>query len=186
MTDAPRLRLQQPSAWRLAIYASIGLWLVMAVGNVALYAVRPPNHWPLLESAEALQIASLVPIALLLHRVNRRSPASRAVTAVGIIAMAGTMAIDLGFVTGVATFGVGLLGGPVFVVAYLVVLIWLLAANSLAWRAETLPRGLAGLGVATALTATLLYPAWAIWLARAVRPVARRERAQSERDASHL
>ena len=26
------------------------------------------------------------------------------------------------------------------------VLIWLLAANTLAWRAETLPRGLAGLG----------------------------------------
>jgi hypothetical protein len=155
-----------------AIYASVGLWLVMAVGNIALYAVRPAGHWPLLESAETLQMASLIPIALLLHGVNRRSAASRAITGAGIIAMAVIVAIDLGFVTGVVTFGVGLLGGPVFIVGYVVVLVWLLAANTLAWRAETLPRGLAMLGVAAAMTATLLYPAWAIWLAKAVRRVA--------------
>lgn len=141
----------------------------MAAGNVALYAVWPTGHWPLLESVETLQMASLIPIALLLDRVNGGSPASRLVTAIGITAMSVAIAIDVTFVTGLVAFGIGPLGGPVFVVDYLVVLAWLFAANALAWRAGTLPRGLAILGMATAVTATLLYPAWAIWLGHEVR-----------------
>jgi hypothetical protein len=163
------LGLRQPTGWRLAIYASIVLWVAMAVGNVALYAVRPTGHWPLLEGVETLQMASLVPIALLLDRVNGGSPASHLVTAIGIAAMLVAIAIDVGFLTGLVAFGVGPVGGPLFVVDYLVVLAWLLAANALAWRAETLRRALALLGMATAITATLLYPLWAIWLAHAIR-----------------
>ena len=159
------LGLRQPSTWRWAIYASVVLWIAMAVGNVALFSARPPGHWPLLESVETLQIASLIPIALLLDRVNGGSPASRLVTAAGIVATLVAVAIDIGFVTGLVTFGDGLLGGPIFALDYLVVLAWLSAANALVWRARTLPRGLALLGMATAITATLLYPAWAVWLA---------------------
>jgi hypothetical protein len=164
-----RLGLRHSSAWRTAVYASLVLWVAMAAGNVALYAVRPAGHWPLLESVEALQMASLIPIALLLDRVNRGSKASGVVTTVGIVAMLVSVAIDLGFVTGLVAFGVGPIGGPLFVLDYLLVLTWLFAANALAWRAGTLPRGLVLLGVGTALTATLLYPAWAIWLGREVR-----------------
>ena len=164
------LGVRHASAWRMAVYASLVLWVAMAAGNVALYAVRPAGHWPLLESVEALQMASLIPIALLLDRVNGRSKASGLVTTVGIVAMLVSVAIDLGFVTGHVAFGVGPIGGPLFVLDYLLVLAWLFAANALAWRAGTLPRGLVLLGVGTALTATLLYSAWAIWLGREVRP----------------
>ena len=159
----------QRSAWRLAIYASVLLWLAMAAGNVVLYSVRPTGHWPALESVETVQMASLIPIALLLDRMNGGSVASRLVTAVGIAAMLVAVAIDIGFVTGLVAFGVGPVGGPLFVVDYLIVLAWLFAANALAARSGTLRRGLALLGMATAVTATLLYPAWAVWLAREVR-----------------
>jgi hypothetical protein len=164
-----RVGLAQPSAWRVAIYASVALWVAMAAGNVALYAVLPEGHWPLLESIETVQMASLIPIALLLDKVNGGCPASRVVTVVGIAAMLVTVAIDIGFITTLIAFGVGPVGGPLFVVGYLLVLAWLFAANALAWRAQTLPQGLARLGMATAITATLPYPAWGVWLAHQVR-----------------
>jgi len=50
------------------------------------------------------------------------------------------------------------------------VLLWLLATNMLALRFNTLERGLALLGIGTALTATLLYPISAIRLSRALEP----------------
>jgi len=154
--------------WRAAIYVSLVLWVAMAVGNVALFMVRPARHWPVLEAVEAFQVASLIPIALLLHRQNRRSSASRVLTLGGILAMTTAVLIDLGFVTERVAFGVGPLGGPLFVADFVLVLVWLLAANTLAWRARTLPPRTAVLGIATALTATLLYPAWARQLARAL------------------
>src|SRR5574340_367689 len=103
---------RHPSAWRMALYTSVLLWVAMAAGNVALYAVRPTGHWPLLESVEALQVASLIPIALLLERVSGGSAAGRLVTAIGIAALLVALAIDAGFVTGLVAFGIGPLGGP--------------------------------------------------------------------------
>jgi len=41
-----------------------------------------------------------------------------------------------------------------------------LAGNVPAWRARTQPRGVALTGIASAAAATLLYPVWAMWLAR--------------------
>lgn len=158
----------QASRWLRAIYVSLALWLAMAVGNSALFAVRPANHWPVLEAIEAWQVASLIPVALLLHRVNRRSRASRVVTLVGIAAMIVAVAIDVGFVTGMIAFGVGPVGGPIFIADFLAVLVWLAGANALAWQGATLPRGTALTGILTAITATLLYPAWASQLARAL------------------
>ncbi len=155
-------------SWRAGIYASLVLWLAMAAGNGALFAIRPARHWPVLEAVEACQVASLVPVALLLDRVNHRSPASRMVTIMGIVAMSVAVAIDIGFVTELLAFGVGPVGGPVFVVAFLTVMMWLFAANALAWRARTLAPSAAVLGMATALTMSLLYPAWAIQIARTV------------------
>lgn len=165
-TSAVELRPRY--AWQVAIYASVLLWLAMAAGNAALYAVRPPGHWPVLEGIETVQIASLIPIALLLDRINRRSRASRVVTWIGVAAMVLVVLINIGFVTGAFSFGVGLIGGPVFVAGYLVVLGWLFAASALAWQVPTLPRGLTLLGIGAAITATLLFPAWALGLARHV------------------
>jgi hypothetical protein len=163
-----RSGLGQVSRWRAAIHVSVALWVAMAAGNVALFTVRPASHWPVLEAVEACQVASLIPIALLLDRVNRGSSASRAVTLIGIVAMSVAVAIDVGFVTELAAFGVGAVGGSVFVTDFLIVLLWLLAANALAWQGATLPRTTALLGMATAITATLLYPVWASQLASAV------------------
>jgi hypothetical protein len=42
--------------------------VVPTLGNVALFALRPAEHWPVLETIEGLQTASLIPIARLLHR----------------------------------------------------------------------------------------------------------------------
>jgi len=141
----------------------------VVVGNIALFAVRPANHWPLLESAETLQVASLIPIALILYRRSRRGPASRLVLAVGLGAMALGIAIDIGFVSGLVTYGAGAIGGALFYAVEVVTLAWLLAANVVAWRDGGLSGRLAGLGVATALMATLLYPAWAVLVARATK-----------------
>jgi hypothetical protein len=81
--------------------------------------------------------------------------------------LAGTL-VAIGFATGAVTFGEGAIGGPVFVVGYVLLLIWLVAANLVAWRLESLPRRLAGIGMAAGLTVTLLYPVWAVGLARTV------------------
>lgn len=162
--------VSQPPAllrlWRMALVASVVLWLAMIAGNVALYAVHPARHWPVLESVETLQVASLIPVALLLHQLNRRTPLSRLITTVSIGAMVAGVAMDLGFVTERLTFGQGPIGGPGFFIVWVVVLVWLLGANAVAWRRRTLPRGVAALGMATAATATLLYPVWALRLQR--------------------
>src|SRR5260221_11401711 len=147
--------------WRLALVASVVLWLAMIAGNVALYAVHPARHWPVLESVETLQVASLIPVALILHQLNRRTMLSRLITTISIGAMVAGVAIDLGFVTERLTFGQGPIGGPVFFIVWVVVLGWLLGANAVAWRQRTLPRGVAALGMATAGTGTLLYQVWA-------------------------
>jgi hypothetical protein len=164
-----QLARRTTTAWRASIYASVVLWVAAIGGNVALFAVHPARHWPLLETVETLQVASLIPVALVLHALNRRSALSLPVTALGIAAMLAGVAIDIGFVTELVTYGKGVIGGPGFYIYEVLVLVWLLAANVLAWRADTLPRGLALLGMATAGTATLLYPLWAIWLLRVLR-----------------
>ncbi len=46
----------------------------------------------------------------------------------------------------------------------------LLGANLIALQAGGRPRGLFALGVASALTGTLLFPVWALWLARTLGP----------------
>jgi hypothetical protein len=50
-------------------------------------------------------------------------------------------------------------------VALVGLLVWLFTTNVLAWRGRALPRNLALLGMAAAITITLLYPVWALWLA---------------------
>jgi hypothetical protein len=151
---------------RISIAASVVLWLAMAAGNIALFAVHPARHWPVLETVETLQVASLIPVALLLHQLNQRTTLSRLITTIGIGALVAGVAIDLGFVTELLTFGQGPIGGPIAAIVALVVLGWLLGANALAWRRRSLPRGVAALGMATAATATLLYPVWALALLR--------------------
>lgn len=151
--------------WRLAIYASAVLWLAMVAGNIALYSVRPVGHWPALEAIEVLQAASLIPVALYLHRRDR-STASLAITVLGVAAMLVQMLIGVGFASGATTFGQDLVGGPLYIATFLLIFAWLFLANALAWRRGTLPRWLALLGVGTAASATLLLPFWAIGLAR--------------------
>lgn len=151
--------------WQLAIFASVVLWVATLAGNAALFAVRPATHWPVLETLETLQVASLIPIAIVLHRLNQRSSLSLAITTIGVVAMLVGVAIDIGFVTELWTYGKGPVGGLGFYVFEIAVLIWLLAANALALRDRTLPRNLAIVGAATAATGFLLFPVWAIWLA---------------------
>jgi hypothetical protein len=169
-----RLRLAQGSQnpallrrWKMLIAASVVLWLAMAGGNIALFTVRPASHWPVLETVETLQVASLIPVALILHRLNQRTTLSRLITTIGIAAMVAAVAIDLGFVTELLAFSKGLIGGPIFYVVELAVFGWLFGANAIAWRRRSLPRSVAALGIATAATATLLYPLWALGLLRA-------------------
>jgi hypothetical protein len=157
------------TTWKLALYASVALWLATVAGNLALYAVRPSSHWPVLETVEALQVASLIPVALLVHTLIKRSTLSRPLTALGVLSMMAGAAIDIAFATGAASFGDGFIGGPVFAVAEILLLAWLLAANWLAWRLGTIPIRIAWLGMGSALTATLLYPVWAIGLSRVLR-----------------
>jgi hypothetical protein len=105
-------------------------------------------------------------VALILHQLNQRTTLSRLITIIGIGAMVAGAAIDLGFVTELLTFGKGPIGGPGVSIVGLLVLGWLLGANALAWRRRSLPRSVAVLGIATAATATLLYPVWALRLLR--------------------
>jgi hypothetical protein len=156
--------------WRLWIAASVVLWLAMAAGNIALFTVRPAGHWPLLETVEALQVASLIPVALILHQLNQRAALSRIITAIGIVAMVAAAAIDVGFVTELVAFSKGFIGGPGFYIVELVVFGWLFGANAVAWSRRSLPGGVAFLGMAAAATATLLYPVWALLLLRDLNP----------------
>lgn len=158
--------LALPRRWGMWIVVSVVLWLAMAAGNITLFAVHPTRHWPVLETVETLQVASLIPVAILLHRLNQRTTLSRLITTIGIGAMVAAVAIDLGFVTELVAFSKGLIGGPIFYIVELVVFGWLLGANAVAWRHRSLPRGVAALGMAAAATATLLYPVWALALLR--------------------
>lgn len=164
-------RIVAAPGWRIAIYVSVVLWVATVAGNVALYAMHPATHWPLLESVETLQVASLVPVALLLHRLNYRSVLCLFITVMGVGGMLAGVLIDIGFATGLVSFAEGPIGGPAFYISEGLVLLWLLAINMLALRFNTLERGLALLGIGSALTATLLYPVWAIRLSRALQPV---------------
>ncbi len=89
----------------------------------------------------------------------------------GVGGMLAGVLIDIGFATGLVSFAEGPIGGPAFYISEGLVLLWLLAINMLALRFNTLERGLALLGIGSALTATLLYPVWAIRLSRALQPV---------------
>jgi hypothetical protein len=162
---------QTPTAlwqWRVAIIASIVLWLAMFAGNIALYGVHPAGHWPVLEGVETLQAASLIPIALILHRLNRGASLSLIITILGIGAMVAIGAIGVEFATELVAFSKGPIGGIVYYISWLVMLGWLFSANAVAWSRHTLPRRVALLGMAMAVTATLLYPVWALRLLRAL------------------
>jgi hypothetical protein len=95
--------------WIWAIYVSVLLWLAVAVGNIALFALRPAEHWPVLETIEGLQTASLIPIALLLHRINRRSRKSAVVTVVGTLTVLLDVVISFAFASELLTFGTGMI-----------------------------------------------------------------------------
>ena len=95
--------------WLWAIYVSVLLWLAVAIGNIALFALRPAEHWPVLETIEGLQTASLIPIALLLHRINRRSGQSAVVTVVGTLAMLLGAVLSFAFASELLTFGPGMI-----------------------------------------------------------------------------
>src|SRR5215217_2865496 len=151
--------------WLWAIYVSVLLWLAVAVGNIALFTLRPAEHWPALETIEGLQTASLIPIALLLHRINRRSRQSAVITVAGILGMLLGAVLSFAFASELLTFGTGLIAVFGDTVALVGLLVWLFTTNLLAWRGRALPRNLALLGMAAAITITLLYPVWALWLA---------------------
>jgi hypothetical protein len=151
--------------WLWAIYVSVLLWLAVAAGNIALFTLRPPEHWPVLETVEGLQSASLIPIALVLHRINHRSRQSAVITVAGILAMLLGVVISFAFASELLTFGTGMIAVVGGTVALVGILVWLFTTNVLAWRGQALPRNLALLGMATAITFTLLYPLWALWVA---------------------
>lgn len=147
-----------PLGWRLALYASVVLSVIQLAGNMALFTVRPPRHWPVLESVETLYVASLIPIALLLHRLNRASPFGAPLTIVGILAIIASAAISVGFVSGMAAFGRGFIGGPAYWVSEATVFLWLPGATGVAWRLGKLP------GIMVPLT--FVYPVWGVMLER--------------------
>ena len=62
-------------------------------------------------------------------------------------------------------FGTGMIAIVGGTLALVGIVLWLFTSNVLAWRGQALPRNLALLGMATAITVTLLYPLWALWLA---------------------
>jgi hypothetical protein len=108
----------------------------------------------------------MFPVAISLHQLNRSSTLSVFITGVGVVGMLLGVAVSAAFAGSLLAFGVG----PVAVFglngAWLAVLFWLLVGNLLAWRGRIIPGELALLGIASALTGHLLYPAWALWLGR--------------------
>jgi hypothetical protein len=86
----------------------------------------------LLESVETLQVVSLIPVALVLHRLNHRSVLSLFITVIGVAGMLAGIVIDIGFATGLVSFAEGPIGGPAFYISEGLVLLWLLATNMLA------------------------------------------------------
>jgi hypothetical protein len=72
--------------------------------------------------------------------------------------------ISFAFASELLTFGEGVIAVFGFTLSFVGILVWLLIGNLLAWRSRALPRNLAVLGMAAAITFTLLYPAWALWL----------------------
>jgi hypothetical protein len=66
--------------------------------------------------------------------------------------------ISFAFASELLTFGTGMIAVFGGILALVGILVWLLTANVLAWRGRALPRNLALLGMAAAITFTLLYP----------------------------
>jgi hypothetical protein len=95
---------------------------------------------------------------LLLYRVNHQSPLNAPLTIVGIMGIVGAAAISIGFVTELAAFGRGFIGGPAYFLCEIAIYAWLLGANAVAWRTGKLP------GIMVPLA--LLYAVWAVLLAR--------------------
>jgi hypothetical protein len=77
--------------------------------------------------------------------------------------------ISFAFASELLTFGTGTIAVVGSTLALVGILVWLFTTNVLAWRGQALPRNLALLGMATAITLTLLYPLWALWVAVIVR-----------------
>jgi hypothetical protein len=156
----------RPTRWAVFAYLSGLVSFTTLTGNVALFAVRPPTHWPALESLETLELAAMIPVALALHKLNHSSTLSVFITGVGVVGMLLGLAVSAAFASSLLTFGVGPVAVIGLVGAWLAVLVWLLIGNLLAWRGHSVPRELALLGAASAVTGHLLYPAWALLLGR--------------------
>jgi hypothetical protein len=73
--------------------------------------------------------------------------------------------ISFAFASELLRFGMGMIAVFGGILELVGILVWLFTANVLAWRGRALPRNLALLGMAAAITITLLYPVWALWLA---------------------
>ena len=73
--------------------------------------------------------------------------------------------LSFAFASELLTFGTGMIAVVGDTLALVGILVWLFTTNVLAWRGRALPRNLALLGMAAAITFTLLYPLWALWLA---------------------
>jgi hypothetical protein len=94
---------------------------------------------------------------------------SAVITVIGLVGMVLGVVIDIAFVSELLSYGKGLAAVLGFTIAIILSLLWLFAANLLAWRGRTLPKNVALLGMAAAITGTLLYPIWAIRLAGVIR-----------------
>lgn len=150
------------------VYVSVTLWLAVMVGNAALYTVRPAGHWPALETIEALEAASFIPVALILYRISRHSRASLVVAVVGVCALSVNVLLDVAFASGLLAWGRGLFAIVMYDIAGVAVLGWLFSGNILARRAHGVPAHVAAFGLAAALSGTLLYPVWALGLSRSL------------------
>jgi len=158
------LRRVPTGYWVAAAWVSGLVALASKVGNLALFALHPARHWPLLESIEALELVSMILPALLLFRLAGRSRVTGPLTAAGITGMGVNAAISVAWAAEWLTFGKEPVPMVVFGLAWLAILCWIVGASIVAWRAGSVSGILVGLAIATVLTGTFLYPVWAIWL----------------------
>lgn len=160
--------------WVSAAWVSGLIALAAKVGNIAILAHHPVGH-SLLESIEALDALATIPMALLLLRLVGREPLIRALTAAGITGMVVVSAISVAWAAAWLTFGRELIPMVAFGFAWLAIFCWLVGSSVLASRRSALSGTLAWLAIATVLTGSFLYPAWAIWLALTLPRAGRRE-----------